>query len=233
MWPAGLVAVVVTLVLPEAFPEKYREAVVRVAEQCSVKKAIAAQPAPRLVALGAEKAAVEADRGARRRDRPGDQMQAAKGWLQAELAVAAPGFLRHGSERWPALRGWGRRLAAAAEQQTGFLEGFAQGGPGQGSQVTAREAVQARCRCWDGLGEAAGRPVPGLQPAAGKDIDVGHEAHVGIAPPPQNLAPRAAAAQQHQAGRRSGPDRPPARRSAAHCATGRSAVSALWPRIWA
>ena len=30
--------------LPESFPEKYREALVRVAEQCSVKRAIAAQP---------------------------------------------------------------------------------------------------------------------------------------------------------------------------------------------
>ena len=30
--------------LPESFPEKYRDAIVKVAEQCSVKKAIAAQP---------------------------------------------------------------------------------------------------------------------------------------------------------------------------------------------
>ena len=30
--------------LPATFPEKYREAVFRVIEQCSVKRAIAAQP---------------------------------------------------------------------------------------------------------------------------------------------------------------------------------------------
>jgi putative redox protein len=31
--------------VPASFPEKYREALVRVADQCSVKKAIQAQPA--------------------------------------------------------------------------------------------------------------------------------------------------------------------------------------------
>ncbi len=31
--------------VPPAFPEKYREALVRVADQCAVKKAIQAQPA--------------------------------------------------------------------------------------------------------------------------------------------------------------------------------------------
>lgn len=31
--------------VPESFPEKYRDALVRVADQCSVKKAIQAQPA--------------------------------------------------------------------------------------------------------------------------------------------------------------------------------------------
>lgn len=34
--------------LPEDFPSKYREAVLKVAEQCSVKKAISAQPTIRL-----------------------------------------------------------------------------------------------------------------------------------------------------------------------------------------
>ena len=32
------------LQLPPTFPEKYRDAVVKVAEQCSVKRAIVAQP---------------------------------------------------------------------------------------------------------------------------------------------------------------------------------------------
>lgn len=40
----GLRAVELDIQLPEGFPEKYRAAVVHVAEQCSVKKAIAAQP---------------------------------------------------------------------------------------------------------------------------------------------------------------------------------------------
>jgi putative redox protein len=40
-----LTAVDLQLELPPDFPEKYREAVAKVAEQCSVKKAIAAQPA--------------------------------------------------------------------------------------------------------------------------------------------------------------------------------------------
>lgn len=34
----------IELQLPPTFPEKYREAVVRVAQECSVKRAIAAQP---------------------------------------------------------------------------------------------------------------------------------------------------------------------------------------------
>ncbi len=40
-----LSAVEIQLELPPSFPEKYLDAVVKVAEQCSVKKAIAAQPA--------------------------------------------------------------------------------------------------------------------------------------------------------------------------------------------
>ena len=44
----------VELELPPGFPAQYRDAVVRVAEQCSVKKAIAAQPTFRVhVAEGA------------------------------------------------------------------------------------------------------------------------------------------------------------------------------------
>lgn len=39
-----LTAVDIDILLPPDFPENYREAVARVAEQCSVKKAIAAQP---------------------------------------------------------------------------------------------------------------------------------------------------------------------------------------------
>jgi ribosomal protein S12 methylthiotransferase accessory factor len=39
-----LASVELDIELPAAFPEKYREALVRVAEQCSVKRAIAAQP---------------------------------------------------------------------------------------------------------------------------------------------------------------------------------------------
>ena len=39
-----LKAVDIELQLPATFPEKYKEAVVRVASECSVKKAIAAQP---------------------------------------------------------------------------------------------------------------------------------------------------------------------------------------------
>ena len=44
--PDGVLASVeLDIELPPSFPEKYREALVRVAEQCSVKRAIAAQPA--------------------------------------------------------------------------------------------------------------------------------------------------------------------------------------------
>jgi ribosomal protein S12 methylthiotransferase accessory factor len=39
-----LTAVDIEVVLPADFPDKYREAVVRVAQECSVKRAIAAQP---------------------------------------------------------------------------------------------------------------------------------------------------------------------------------------------
>ena len=39
-----LVTVDLEVRLPAGFPERYRDAVVRVAEQCSVKRAIAAQP---------------------------------------------------------------------------------------------------------------------------------------------------------------------------------------------
>lgn len=40
-----LAAVDLDLELPPGFPEKYKDAVAKVAEQCSVKRAIAAQPA--------------------------------------------------------------------------------------------------------------------------------------------------------------------------------------------
>ena len=40
----ALTGVDLELQLPASFPEKYREAVVRVAQECSVKRAIAAQP---------------------------------------------------------------------------------------------------------------------------------------------------------------------------------------------
>ena len=40
-----LAAVDIDVEVPASFPDNYREAVARVAEQCSVKKAIAAQPA--------------------------------------------------------------------------------------------------------------------------------------------------------------------------------------------
>ena len=40
----ALQSVDIELELPATFPEKYREAVVRVAQECSVKRAIAAQP---------------------------------------------------------------------------------------------------------------------------------------------------------------------------------------------
>lgn len=41
----ALAGVDITIELPPGFPEKYREAVARVAQECSVKRAIAAQPA--------------------------------------------------------------------------------------------------------------------------------------------------------------------------------------------
>lgn len=47
-------AVDLDLQLPAGFPQKYRAAIVQVAEQCSVKKAIAAQPGFRVRASGAE-----------------------------------------------------------------------------------------------------------------------------------------------------------------------------------
>ena len=40
----ALASVDLEIELPEDFPEKYREAVIKVVEQCSVKRAIAAQP---------------------------------------------------------------------------------------------------------------------------------------------------------------------------------------------
>ncbi|MDX2009642.1 MAG: OsmC family protein [Myxococcaceae bacterium] len=40
----GLVEVALELELPPGFPEKYTDALVRVVDQCSVKRAIAAQP---------------------------------------------------------------------------------------------------------------------------------------------------------------------------------------------
>jgi putative redox protein len=43
--PEGVLASVeLDIEVPASFPEKYREALVRVAEQCSVKRAITAQP---------------------------------------------------------------------------------------------------------------------------------------------------------------------------------------------
>lgn len=39
-----LVRIAVTLTLPPGFPEKYREAIVRAADQCAVKKAILSPP---------------------------------------------------------------------------------------------------------------------------------------------------------------------------------------------
>lgn len=44
----GLESVALELALPPSFPAKYQDALVRVVEQCSVKKAIAAQPAFRV-----------------------------------------------------------------------------------------------------------------------------------------------------------------------------------------
>ena len=43
-----LAAVELEVQLPTSFPEKYRDAVLKVAEQCSVKKAIAAKPTVRV-----------------------------------------------------------------------------------------------------------------------------------------------------------------------------------------
>ena len=40
----GLAGVDIDIEVPPAFPEKYHQALVRVADQCAVKKAIAAQP---------------------------------------------------------------------------------------------------------------------------------------------------------------------------------------------
>ena len=48
----ALTAVDFELQLPTGFPEKYRDAVVKVAEQCSVKRAIHAQPQLRVHARG-------------------------------------------------------------------------------------------------------------------------------------------------------------------------------------
>lgn len=44
-------AVRIEVKLPEGFPEKYRAAIVRAAQQCSVKKALADPPAVEVVAL--------------------------------------------------------------------------------------------------------------------------------------------------------------------------------------
>ncbi len=58
-----LVGVDLALHLPPEFPERYREAILRVVEQCSVKRAIAAQPVFRVHAepspAAAEPAALE------------------------------------------------------------------------------------------------------------------------------------------------------------------------------
>ena len=47
----ALASVSLEIELPEGFPEKYRDAVVKVAEQCSVKRAIHAQPAFHVAAV--------------------------------------------------------------------------------------------------------------------------------------------------------------------------------------
>lgn len=52
----ALEAVALELLLPPSFPERYREALVRVVDQCSVKKAIAAQPAFTVTTVVAEPA---------------------------------------------------------------------------------------------------------------------------------------------------------------------------------
>ena len=56
-----LQAVDLELQLPEGFPEKYRDAVVKVAEQCSVKKAIQAQPQLRVRAGPAQAGPCDAE----------------------------------------------------------------------------------------------------------------------------------------------------------------------------
>ncbi len=43
----------IEVVLPESFPEKYREAVLRAVEQCSVKRHLAAPPEIEVVAVSA------------------------------------------------------------------------------------------------------------------------------------------------------------------------------------
>lgn len=50
----GLSGVDIDIELPPTFPEKYREAVARVAQECSVKRAIAAQPTFTVRALAKE-----------------------------------------------------------------------------------------------------------------------------------------------------------------------------------
>lgn len=58
--PEGvLTAVDIDVELPADFPDKYREAVVRVAQECSVKRAIAAQPTFTVRAVTAGPAASE------------------------------------------------------------------------------------------------------------------------------------------------------------------------------
>lgn len=47
----SLASVDLEIQLPESFPEKYRDAVVKVAEQCSVKRAIHAQPLFKVAAV--------------------------------------------------------------------------------------------------------------------------------------------------------------------------------------
>jgi ribosomal protein S12 methylthiotransferase accessory factor len=55
-----LASVDLEIQLPETFPEKYRDAVVKVAEQCSVKRAIHAQPLFRVSAAPPGEAHVQA-----------------------------------------------------------------------------------------------------------------------------------------------------------------------------
>ncbi|MCA2977619.1 MAG: OsmC family protein [Myxococcaceae bacterium] len=55
----ALLDVALDLVLPEGFPERYAEALVRVVDQCSVKRAIAAKPTFTVKTVSADTAALQ------------------------------------------------------------------------------------------------------------------------------------------------------------------------------